>query len=312
MDKTLPSKNAALFSSLESALIKYKSVKKLLDAGHREKIFKYPIMVTLSKFLIKVFPSTASWFVVENKLFSGVPFFTEGYYMDYRLCGLPNSDPEIRLTKYFIKNIIPDDIFFDVGANFGFYTVLAHAILGDDPARRIAQIHAFEPTPPIFKVLSKNVGRKNVVLNNFALGIINGEADFVFFDSIKEFNGLSANMNEEEFKIVGHTVKKVLVRTLDDYCEKEEVVPTIMKIDVEGSEGEVLRGGLSIIARNHPIIVMEIHTTEKHRAAAKILMDMGYSLYGIDDHGDLMAKTTTYLENLTELDNLVFKQQSDR
>ena len=76
--------------------------------------------------------------------------------MDYHLCGLTNSDPETRLTKFLIKNTNREDVFFDIGANFGFFTVLARAMLGDDPINGTPQIYAFEPTPSIFKILSKN------------------------------------------------------------------------------------------------------------------------------------------------------------
>jgi predicted RNA methylase len=73
---------------------------------------------------------------------------------------------EIKIIKFLIKNFKENDIFYDVGANYGFYTCLAREFIID------GEIHAFEPNPKIFKLLRENARLdifKNTLLNEVAL-----------------------------------------------------------------------------------------------------------------------------------------------
>jgi hypothetical protein len=75
---------------------------------------------------------------------------------------------EYKLTKFFIKNLKEDDVFYDIGANEGFYTYLA--------AEFCKETHSFEPTPNVFENLKLNLSHnKNIFLNNIALSNESGE-----------------------------------------------------------------------------------------------------------------------------------------
>lgn len=303
-------KNKFLLERLDEALVKNAETRTFLTQSYQKKIKRYPARVLLSKLFIKIYPKASRWYVIKNNLFFGSPFYTEGYYMDYYLCGFPNSDPEIRLAKYIIRNLRKGDTFFDVGANFGFFTLLAGEILSNTQDAN-SRICAFEPTPSIFKILIKNGSASNITLNNFALGRERGSADFIFFDSIKEFNGLAKNINKEEFNVVGHTVHKVRVETLDYYCSQHMSIPTMIKIDVEGSEADVIQGGLSVVEKYHPQILMEIQPKEinqEHRRAVRLLGDLGYSVYRLDSEGLEVRENFAFVDNATTLDNILLKK----
>ncbi len=279
-----------LLSSLEEAVVKYEKGKGIFNTGPLEKIRKYPLRIVFSKFLDKAFQLR---YVVKNRLFTGDSFFTEGYYMDFYLCGLLSADPEIRLAKYLIKNLNKDDIFFDIGANYGYYTVIA--------SRLGARAHSFEPTSSVFEILSKNC--PNAILNNAAVGAFDGEADFLSLDSGKEHNGLLVSIGKEE-KSSKHEIKKVRVVTLDCYCEK--IFPTLMKVDVEGGENDVIKGA-SLTLSHKPKIVMEFLPEETYFKAVDVLLEMGYSLYAIDKDGNEVPETISRLKNRKESDNILFK-----
>lgn len=128
------------------------------------------------------------------------------------------------------------DTAVDVGAHIGIWT------------RRLAQafgrVHAFEPVSENYDCLDANVQDMNVSIYEFALGAESG-----FFKMILPPNGNSGCWYAEP----GDGVP---VKTLDELFVGEEVVGLI-KLDVEGQEGAVLRGGLELLERDGPVVVIE-------------------------------------------------------
>lgn len=75
---------------------------------------------------------------------------------------------ELKIIKFIIKNLKENEVFYDIGANYGFYTVLCQELI--DPYK--GEIHSFEPLFKIFNLLKRNALLKqyqNTYLNNIAL-----------------------------------------------------------------------------------------------------------------------------------------------
>jgi hypothetical protein len=69
------------------------------------------------------------------------------------------------LTRMMLEYLDQGDVFIDVGAHFGYYTLLGSLLVGNQ-----GQVHSFEPTPSTCQVLRRNTNNKhNVVINNYAL-----------------------------------------------------------------------------------------------------------------------------------------------
>jgi hypothetical protein len=127
----------------------------------------------------------------------------------------------------------------------------------------------------------------------------------------KDFFKDVASVDLAEFKDI-----EVFCTTLDEYCLEHAVVPTFKKIDVEGSENEVLKGGHKIIVDAFPTIAMEIwskpHNNKNHIEVAKILIDLGYLMYRIGNDGELTLITFDELMILLEIphssDNYLLKR----
>ena len=83
--------------------------------------------------------------------------------------------------------------------------------------------------------------------------------------------------------------------TLQDYT-KSHTMPTIMKIDVEGGEAEVIKGGINIFERSRPIVIMEVWSGDKQPISMKAvekLRNAGYrEVCRINEDGDLERITT--------------------
>ena len=95
---------------------------------------------------------------LKARLFWGedihLPLFdSEAFYLAY--FGTLWRNQELRLTKFLIKNLQPNDVFYDVGASYGFYTRLAYQIVASE-----GEVHAFEPHPKVFHISRNSAKRK--------------------------------------------------------------------------------------------------------------------------------------------------------
>ncbi len=217
------------------------------------------------------------------------------------------GDREFNLTKFLIKNLQPNDIFYDIGANYGFYSILAEEII------TTGQIHTFEPNPDVFKYLQKNCDTNITSLNNVALNQTNTRSKFYIpFKKDLSQSGY-ASITKPNLKAPSSHYKKVTVSsiTLDYYC-KNNKPPTIIKLDVEGSELLVLNGGEKTIKNNNPLIIMEVWGNKEgkniSKQAIEKLKNLDYKIYKIDKNGDLLNINKIHFNKIDDFDNYVFKK----
>ena len=141
-------------------------------------------------------------------------------------CGLHEFYDMIFLL-HFLRS---QDIFFDVGANVGSYSILSSGFVG-------ATSYSFEPVPDTFALLEAN---RLINLNSnkwhtkqLALGSDNSK---LLFSTDNDTMNCVVNSDYKGKKIV------VDVLTLDDFCKENNVIPQIIKIDAEGFDEQVVLG----------------------------------------------------------------------
>jgi FkbM family methyltransferase len=161
-------------------------------------------------------------------------------------CG--DLDPKV--TWICRRLVMPGDTAVDIGANIGLVTMLLSRLVGD-----AGNVFAFEPNPPSFKALSAAVARNratNVELQRCALGSQSEERDL----SIPTENAGAASLSPAASTNRGSTTR-VSVRTLDEFVAERGISRIqFMKIDVEGFESEVLRGGKRALESIHPEAIL--------------------------------------------------------
>jgi FkbM family methyltransferase len=154
----------------------------------------------------------------------------------------------------------------DVGANIG-----NHALYFSDHFR---QVVAFEPNPSTFQLLRINAGLVgNVVCRNFGLSSADGQA-LLCPDA--------ANLGASMLRADGAAGVTVELRALDALTELTSV--RLVKIDVEGHELDVLRGGAGLLARERPIVVLEQRRSDfvdGRSPALSFLAGLGYQRFGV-------------------------------
>lgn len=249
-------------------------------------------------------------------MYVGIPEY--GHLVDY---GVLLGYAEVRLTKFCINRIKRDYTFFDVGANYGYYSLLAASLA------RGGNAYAFEPNPETLKILSKNK-RSNMHIINSAVSDRDGNVDFYMYDQIHSvISSMHAPRPSSEHLRYAHVSRgKVASITLDSFCKNNNVTPDIIKIDVEGAEFVVLRGAENLLRRASPVISMEVQfqpLTENYLGAIDFLRKLGFRMFGIQNNGEikevkgsfpedyfrfLSAENILEMEEKPYLDNIVFQK----
>jgi FkbM family methyltransferase len=185
----------------------------------------------------------------------------------------------------------PGDVVWDVGANVGLYTTRFAEWVG-----RAGRVVAFEPLPPAAAALEKAIAAlpesaASVEIVRAALSDRPGETEFAFDDA--ESGSVTTTGHLAEGARTGADGKRVsvIVRTADEVVASGAPQPTVVKIDVEGYEEEVLLGGNTAFgAAACRELFIEVHFTrldERGRgdAVARMVARMkswGYQIEWLD------------------------------
>jgi FkbM family methyltransferase len=149
---------------------------------------------------------------------------------------------ETAVISELTRALRPGDVFFDVGAFQGAFTLLASRLVG--PSGRVI---AFEPDPGPRTTLERNLranGVENVTVAPYAVGDHRGTMRFsASGDSV----GHLSSSGEIEVQQV----------TLDSYCAEHNITPTVMKVDIEGAEAAALSDSDAV--RGLRELVVEVH-----------------------------------------------------
>lgn len=192
--------------------------------------------------------------------------------------------PETELLNRILK---PGDFFLDIGANVGYYSLVASQIVGP-----YGRVHAFEPICENVRVLEQTIvdnGISNIIVNPIAVGAQSGHLDlFVPPKDIGNSGWASVAPSERRSRAV--TVEKVAI---DDYLEdKPPQSIRLVKMDIEGGELDALLGMAKLLRRTDaPDLICEVNPfllkkLGLHPGSLVRLLDThGYSLYEIASAG---------------------------
>lgn len=171
---------------------------------------------------------------------------------------------EIEKQRLMQRLLRPGDVLYDVGAHTGFFTLLGARLVG---AR--GQVVAFEPLPANLDSL-----RRHVALNRLANVAIVAAA-------------VAARPGRARFQPAGSTYMGRLaeegsitvdVTSLDATQEAQGLrPPSLIKIDVEGAEVQVLEGASELLERHRPVILLAVHRGDAETECKSRLGARGYS-----------------------------------
>lgn len=189
-------------------------------------------------------------------------------------------EPEIRSAFALVLKNLKPRVFWDVGANIGFYSWW----LRRDPS--VQDVVMFEPDPTNFALIMRTI-RENGIADcrplNIALSDRCGQANFLVDRASGATGALeAASQAANETSLhhdygMGETIVCELA-TIDSLIAGGVAEPSLLKIDVEGAEDLVLAGAASFLAKSSPALIIE--TTNAN--VVQRLRDTGYRAFNIN------------------------------
>lgn len=261
-----------------------------------------------------------AWYPLFRKglLLGARTFF--GSYMQVRLpagtdlylSGAKTHSSEIRLARLLIRNLEPGMTFMDIGAHYGYFSLLAAKLVGDS-----GKVMAFDAARSNYEILAHNVqGQKNIRSFHQAVAANNGLLTFYEFPpKYSEYNTTDPDQfsGAEWFRNIEPVVHEIEAYSIDHLTDVHALRPDIIKIDVEGAEDKVILGGSRFFSGSAALIVMEYLAPERHnrphREAVRLLLAHGYQCHRIDESGKLhpLPDPDRYLSDTRQdSDNLAF------
>ena len=146
-----------------------------------------------------------------------------------------------------------EDVFYDIGANIGVYSILSSAEIG-------AKTYAIEPIPSTFSFLEDNINinKCNDIVTLLNIGLSNKEGEMFFTSNLDTINHVINDFNN-----FSNNNLKIKVDTLDNISIKD--IPSFIKLDVEGFEMPVLEGAYNVLKNNNlKGIIIELNGSGKN------------------------------------------------
>jgi FkbM family methyltransferase len=192
------------------------------------------------------------------------------------------------------KLLCPGDIFLDIGANIGYYSMLASLKVGDN-----GQVIAFEPVPELQKKINETIrGNQitNILVTPYAVGKSHGELSLYLYEGTAEGQSQS-NLGSASIVPSSSRPKMLTVPliNLDEFLDaasrgggfyRQRI--RLIKMDIEGAELDALQGATQLLNNtNAPDLIVEINPYLLRRqglesqALTQLLNEHGYRMYTI-------------------------------
>ena len=178
-------------------------------------------------------------------------------------CALGSYEYEKRIL--FEKIISKSMVVYDIGANVGFYTLLASELVG-----KSGKVIAFEPMPGNLKCLRKHLE-------------INKCTNVMVIDAAVSDKCGTVRFSEGQNNSVGHISENgnlAFNAVSIDTLIRDEIIapPNCIKMDIEGAELLALKGAKSMLINYNPNILLATHSPELHISCCDFLISLGYKL----------------------------------
>lgn len=189
-----------------------------------------------------------------------------------------------RIEALLSSLLSPTDIFIDVGANVGYFSIIASKICSN------GKVIALEPNFNLCSMIRRSA-RRNGIDNLTVLPIGAGSQARIDTFQIQSSSGISfvgagTHVRKGDNVVVVETVVVETLDTIYEYC-CDNKFPELVKLDVEGRELEVLQGATKLIAHGSTHFIVEHSASNQERfgigvkAIAEFMTGFGYTSLGV-------------------------------
>lgn len=204
------------------------------------------------------------------------------------------------ITKFYMENIAPGMKYLDIGANIGYFTVLAATLVG-----HTGRVHAFEPEPSAFSLLKMNCRMNNCSYLCELVPLALCDAEGVRTLHTFEHNLGGATLSDLPEQLLAEfyeepTAQTVQCTTLDKYYSGDDIRFDFIKMDAEGAEPLIFSGACDFLSRcthDRTIFVVEYNPqamkglARDGRTFVAQLLEAGYFVSEISAEGKLSRVT---------------------
>lgn len=231
-------------------------------------LFKRSFIIHLSDFIEKQVKIDDMLFHVPNSL------------IQWRVNSFYEKEPE---TIDWINSFEKDSIFWDIGSNIGLYSIYA-------AKQKDAKVFSFEPSTSNLRILSRNIFINKLSNQIYLIPLALNSQNSLNFSKIKESTfreGGAENSFSVDYNWEGKSFKpKNEYNTLGtsiDFLIKNKIIPlpNYIKIDVDGIEHLILRGGIETLkSKKIKSVLVEINDafTKQHKTCIEIMETSGYKI----------------------------------
>jgi len=173
---------------------------------------------------------------------------------------------EPHMQRAFVQFVKPGFTVYDVGAHAGYHSLVSGKLVGNN-----GTVIAFEPNPSNLKSILRQL-RANPECRVSVRGVaLSDQCGMATFDT-------SPGSSQGRLSASGDL--NVDVRTIDSMVGSQDIPPPdLIKLDVEGHEEAVLRGGITVLTRYKPLILCDTNDETTYPCVARLLEPLGYELH---------------------------------
>ena len=230
-----------------------------------------------------------------------INFFCPNHLIKFRINTLFTKEPEtINWINSFKKNKNKKIIFWDIGANIGLYSIYSSVFHGNK-----IKVISFEPSMNNLRILSRNISvnylYKNIFINQIPLGNVNN--DYCNFNDSNFIEGSAFNYLYTSKKLKKKKYNnnyKVFSSSIDNIIDmKKNDFPNYIKIDVDGNENIILKGGIKLLKKSSiKEILIEIDEKDKKKTNEIIkLLTKNYFKIKSINKSKLFKSNNIYVKN---------------
>lgn len=190
--------------------------------------------------------------------------------------------PPIREHRFLMNLDLKGKTVYDLGGYKGSITLFFAKAVGKEGI-----VVTFEPNPENYEIIMERLklnNLENVKVHQIAIGNKKDRATFAFHPSAPYRGSMKKSIIKKLLKKKGAKFISVDVDSLDNQIATQNLAgPDLIKIDVEGSEMDVLLGMEETIQKHKPKLIIELHgQMENSQNVYKFLFSKGYSVYHIE------------------------------
>jgi FkbM family methyltransferase len=177
---------------------------------------------------------------------------------------------EAPVERILLLNLRPGTVFYDVGAHIGVFSLIAARNLG-----ALGSVFVFEPDPLNVRRIKEHASRNQLDSIRIIPKAVCSSVGKLRFLRASLRSSMNRGVLVEDASAAQESTIEVESITLDAFA-RENALPSLIKIDVEGSEAAVLQGSEEIFRSAKPLLVCEIHHEQASSDVTRWLLARGY------------------------------------